>query len=794
MISSRALTNGYHFKDTPIVLHEQAFADDLSLIGSCPKKVQATIVVVEEAITWTGMQVKPAKCVCMGMKKFDPRWVHKIDYERYAETVYCPFDPNLVIGGKKLRFIVTTSADPESLAHDHFKELGRWISVDLREDRMKAEIRKRLKSDMEKVDASGVNGFCKLFLYEHFVVSKLSWPFLVHDLSLSFAQELDRSIIPSLKSWAGLFRGSDLGCLFRRRDHLGLQLTSISFHFQHMQIVKCSLLANSNDPVVRQIYELKKSHVIAHENRWSGPKALQSLEPVADHMLKFAGKGDRSGLGSFFHRYIADPTTKDLREKITQSLIITCEEKHLQHAACLVRQGVWSHYLDCVRPFDLSWNSLTFSEPKVISFVLNALINSVRTPDMLKLWGYSESAACPLCDAENCTLHHVLVNCPYALNQKRYTWRHDSVLSNIEIALSQILHEFNSKNPSSLVGGFGKRLIAFVRKGEKSNKKQESASVKRLSCANDWRMLVDFDKNNIVFPPEIFSTNERPDIVIWSGMARVVLLLELTCCAEEGTRAAHLRKDAKYTHLVSEINATKRWHAELFTLEVGARGLVGHTVHSIFKKIGLTSHAANALCKSLSWVVAKCSYAIYLAHKNPAWSHNCSLLLAPSIGKQCALPQSARRPNIKVLRDNGIVKLYHFTDLSNLSSIRANGLLSWVKIEDMKIGAMMNSSPMSRELDARKNLSNFVRLSLCKKHPMMFIALKEGRISRPVVLEIKLEIVSREGVLFCASNAAASSATTSNDPSVIHFEDVKSAAPFPPAFTPQVPPSGGSYP
>ena len=65
----------------------------------------------------------------MGMKRFDPRNVHKVDYTRFSETSYSPFDPELKIGGEKLRFIVNVAVDPSSLHYDHFKELGRFISV-----------------------------------------------------------------------------------------------------------------------------------------------------------------------------------------------------------------------------------------------------------------------------------------------------------------------------------------------------------------------------------------------------------------------------------------------------------------------------------------------------------------------------------------------------------------------------------------------------------------------------------------------------------------------------------------
>ena len=94
------------------------------------------------------------------------------------------------------------ASDPTSLAYDHFKELGRWISVDLKEDKVRATVRKRVVDDFGTVDASGVNGFCKLFLYEFFIVRRVSWQFLVHDFCLSFAVDLDKVSVSFLKRWA----------------------------------------------------------------------------------------------------------------------------------------------------------------------------------------------------------------------------------------------------------------------------------------------------------------------------------------------------------------------------------------------------------------------------------------------------------------------------------------------------------------------------------------------------------------------------------------------------------------
>jgi hypothetical protein len=378
-----------------------------------------------------------------------------------------------------------------------------------------------------------------------------------------------------------------------------------------------------------------------------------------------------------------------------------------------------------------------------------------------------------------------LTPCFGELKHKRYTWRHDSVLKNIELSIASLVADFNQKKPTTLVKATRKAIEAsFFRKGERKQRgNQPPLTPSVLACANDWKLRVDFDAKKVEFPPKILATSLRPDIVLWSEMSRVVLLIELTCPAEEGMAAAQLRKETKYSELLDSINATNVWKASLSTLEIGARGLVGLSSHKTFVRLGFTSSQARALCKRLSSVAVRCSYAIYQAHNNLAWSHGSDLIIAegspvvevkeaPEGSAQTPKEQEPRCNNAKTLREHGIQSLFHFTDASNLESIRQHGLLTWKKLEDMKIAAKMNSSELSHKLDSSKGLADFVRLSFCKKHPMMYIALKEKRISVPVVLEIKLEVVSRPGVLFCGVNAASKAAKASESPRVIRFDVV----------------------
>ncbi|HEY9766729.1 MAG TPA: DarT ssDNA thymidine ADP-ribosyltransferase family protein, partial [Chroococcales cyanobacterium] len=118
-------------------------------------------------------------------------------------------------------------------------------------------------------------------------------------------------------------------------------------------------------------------------------------------------------------------------------------------------------------------------------------------------------------------------------------------------------------------------------------------------------------------------------------------------------------------------------------------------------------------------------------------------------------------PRIEILlREKSIRKVYHFTDEGNLESIlRHGGLFSWYYCDRNGIEITFpGGDQLSRKLDQGKGLQDFVRLSFTRDHPMLYIAKKEGRIIRPVLLEIDLAVLSFKETLFSDINAAAGAA------------------------------------
>ena len=118
-------------------------------------------------------------------------------------------------------------------------------------------------------------------------------------------------------------------------------------------------------------------------------------------------------------------------------------------------------------------------------------------------------------------------------------------------------NHIDSHNNSNAKAKIPHISLSFVSKDNKDAvvNRPKTSPKSMLAGTSDWRLLTDYQHSHLVFPPEIITTNLRPDLVIWSPSAKSVILLELTCPAEEGFAAASIRKLARYSELVDQIGA-----------------------------------------------------------------------------------------------------------------------------------------------------------------------------------------------------------------------------------------------
>lgn len=613
----RPLANlGYKFKATSTKIADKAYADDLNLTTSTSNDNQKLIDRTDIWLLWTRtMKAKPRKCISLAYRQFKPDG-NQMGFVPLTNNIYAPYDPLLTISDKPVRFIWDQKED--TFEGKHFKFLGRWISYKINEIEVQDRIKCNCFNLMKRINQDPAPGPMKLWMYQFGLLSKLSWPFLSQDsLPLNLAYTLHTHINRYLKSWAGLFKSADLGVLYRSRSRFGLGLTSIICHFKRMNVVKCLLLKNSEDEDIRNIYHRR----VERESKistWKATKETTKVEQVINHRFRFAGQTHRQGLGNDYYK--SDISTSEYRKLCTQSISELETEKYWAHAVSLNLQGIWTEWFEHTNPLDFSWNTLIYGPGKaIIAFLLNASINSLPSPYLRRLMGYKQTSRCKLCKHFNCNLSHILAGCHTALTSKKYTWRHDSVLLTLSNAIGPHLISHNSKTPSCSAP------IPHISQSFYSSKlssippKKSSDPPHFLSGSSDWQYIVDFYFNQLTFPPEIYATNQRPDIIIFSHSLKKVLIVELTVPADENIVAAHTRKKARYTELAHDINLSTEWTATIHPIEVGARGFVSRSMNCFLRKIGFSHRLAATTCKNVSLVTARCSHHIWLSRENRTW-------------------------------------------------------------------------------------------------------------------------------------------------------------------------------
>jgi hypothetical protein len=184
------------------------------------------------------------------------------------------------------------------------------------------------------------------------------------------------------------------------------------------------------------------------------------------------------------------------------------------------------------------------------------------------------------------------------------------------------------------------------------------------------------------------------------------------------------------------------------TLLQAARGLMRFVTHAASKsaRLEVTRQIKAGEEIFVSYGTEYWQYAANSSHFTvdvPDWEWDLSDPFAPPPTPVSVPPvpvPATASEAVDFLRGKGVQKLYHFTDVSSLPSIREYGLQSWVALDRQGIVGRRGSSSLSRALDAKKGLGDFVRLCFTKRHPMMFSATKDGRLAEAVVLEVDLDV------------------------------------------------------
>ncbi len=131
----------------------------------------------------------------------------------------------------------------------------------------------------------------------------------------------------------------------------------------------------------------------------------------------------------------------------------------------------------------------------------------------------------------------------------------------------------------------------------------------------------------------------------------------------------------------------------------------------------------------------------------------------------------------QLLKDQNVFHFFHFTAAKNWAKIQQlGGLYSWADMEEMNESIPVpGGEELSRNLDKKDNLQNYVRLSFCDDHPMAFVVGQRTG-EKMMLLGISTEVAKYQTTLFSNINAADSNAQRGNglaDLQKVDFNAVK---------------------
>lgn len=252
-----------------------------------------------------------------------------------------------------------------------------------------------------------------------------------------------------------------------------------------------------------------------------------------------------------------------------------------------------------------------------IKFLLQGVLKIAPTPAYLSTLGYLPGRPkCGLCGALGGSFYHIESCCPVALDQGRYTWRHNEDLRVFHHAVGVKVRSMTGKKVKKVAP---KASNAFVKAGDAPPKKKAGREPSILETASDWRIMVDLPGLTYTFPAHIAVTAERPDLIMWSEALKLIVLVELTVPSERNVQNAHKKKTEKYGKaggLCDEIRA-RGWRVELMCVEVGTLGFVADATRAMMKRLGIWTKDLHFL---LSQTALRCSYVIFVQRNTLSWT------------------------------------------------------------------------------------------------------------------------------------------------------------------------------
>ena len=134
---------------------------------------------------------------------------------------------------------------------------------------------------------------------------------------------------------------------------------------------------------------------------------------------------------------IVTPTYNTINSNLLKKLLPNIEKKKkmVSTTQSLVIKSIWEHGMKSAA--EISSKSISKLPKNIYNFSISYVNNSLANTSNMHKWGKTTSSLCLHCN-KNQTLGHVVAGCETSLREKRYKYRHDSILLNLGRTLESV--------------------------------------------------------------------------------------------------------------------------------------------------------------------------------------------------------------------------------------------------------------------------------------------------------------------------------------------------------------------
>ena len=360
--------------------HWFQFADDTAIISAHEQDNQLLCNVLNKWCTWADLYIRVDKCHTFGIKKQASRAIQ--------------YQPVIIILGKRV----------PPIENDHsFNYLGKQFNFSMDCESIKIELLFKIEEYLKKIDLFPINPFSKIRIIQNYVYSKIRWRFSIYDISETWIKHnIDPIISKYVRKWLQIPVSGNITHLKLLKSDLGIDFSSASDIYLQCKLSIRRILKSSKNSDIQHLYAVTSSKFIKSDEliKKVSPNATKTYELIyeTNKLLKVQNKQE---VWAHF---------TELKEQsvIVKHLVEVCHKKIL----------------------DL-WQEIVSKLPRNITcFARRALALSLSNNSNLKRWNIRDFPSCDLCNKIQTQLH-VFSYCEVSLQQKRYTWRHDSIMNTL---------------------------------------------------------------------------------------------------------------------------------------------------------------------------------------------------------------------------------------------------------------------------------------------------------------------------------------------------------------------------